>query len=273
MNFWKSKLNIVNLYPKQNIPMGYKYKVDHDYFKEINDEYKAYILGFIYADGSIVQPKGNRELYLRVEIQEEDKYILDKLAQECGGRNVSISNPPSSLKKGWKNKAQITITSNKLCWSLMNYGCNINKSKVGMKFPKLSITMIPHFIRGFMDGDGSIIIKSLNYKYKRKTTYTIKKPHTQQYKLKLAFCSTDKTFLEDVYKHLPSKKFYMAERKRTMMTYILWIENLQDVQNCLSYLYQDANYFLKRKHDKLDEFNKTIKSEVVDTSTERLETT
>lgn len=32
MNFWKSKLNFITLYPKHMIPMGYKYKVDHNYF-------------------------------------------------------------------------------------------------------------------------------------------------------------------------------------------------------------------------------------------------
>jgi hypothetical protein len=273
MNFWESKLNSIFLCPKHNILMGYKYKVNHDYFKEINDEYKAYILGFIYADGGITIPSNNRQSYIRIEIQEEDGYILNKFAKEAGGREVSIINRPSSIIKNWKKKAQITITSNSICNDLRTYGCNPNKSRVGMTFPKLKEELIPHFIRGFMDGDGSIIIKKLNYKYKRKTNYKIPNPHKQQYKLKVAFSSTDKVFLEEIAKYLPVKKFYIAERKRNMIVYTLWIENSQDVQDCLNYLYKDSNYFLKRKHDKFLEFNMTIKSEAEDTSSERLETT
>lgn len=253
--------------------MGYKYKVNHDFFEKIDSEYKAYILGFIYADGSVMQPKGNREMRVRIEIQEEDGYILTKFAEEAGGRNVSIIHPPSSIIKNWKKKAQIAISSNKLCKSLINYGCNINKSRVGMSFPKLREDLISHFIRGFMDGDGSIILKPLGYKYERKTTWAISNAHIQRYKLLLAFCSTDKKFLEKIIEYLPTKKTYMKERKRTMIVYTLWIENAEDVQNCLNYLYKDANYFLKRKYDKFQEFNKIIKSEAIDTSIERLETT
>lgn len=65
----------------------------------------------------------------------------------------------------------------------------------------------------------------------------------------------------------------MAKRIRKQTVYILWIENTNDVQSCLTYLYQDAYYFLRRKHDKLEEFNKIIKSEATGAPVERLETT
>jgi len=253
--------------------MGYKFKVDHEYFEKIDSEYKAYILGLIYADGSVLQPPGNRQMKLTVGLQEEDGYILDKLANEAGGRQVSISHIPSHKIKNWKRTAKIDISSNKLCQSLIDLGCSMNKSRLGMTFPKLEENLIPHFIRGFMDGDGSIIIKPLGYKYKRKTTYITKNAHVQQYKLKVAFCSIDKIFLEKIAEYLPIKKFYIAERKRTQTVYILWIENAEDVQSCLHYLYKYATCFLKRKRDKFIEFNKTIKSEATDISVERLETT
>jgi len=174
--------------------MGYKFIVNHEYFEKIDNEYKAYILGFIYADGSVWQSSENRQIQLRVNVQEEDGYILEKLALEAGGKQISIVHYPSNVVKNWKKTALIDIHSTQLCQSLINYGCNINKSRVGMTFPKLDKDFIPHFIRGFMDGDGSIILKPLNYKYKRKATYVTKNAHVQQYKLKIAFCSTDKVF-------------------------------------------------------------------------------
>ena len=138
---------------------------------------------------------------------------------------------------------------------------------------KLKKHLIPHFIRGFLDGDGSIILKKLQYKYIRKTDYKLSNPHKQQYKLKLAFCSTDKNFLLEIAKCLNISKPYITEKVRKQVNYILWIENKKEVENSINYLYSDATYFLKRKYDKVVEFNMTIKSEAEDTSSERLETT
>lgn len=253
--------------------MGYKYKVNHNYFNLIDTEYKAYILGFIYADGCISQPSGNRKLNFRIGVQEEDGYILDELSREAAGGQKNIVNTPSSIKKGYKPQHCVNIVSNQIGNNLIDLGCNINKSKLGMTFPKLEKHLIPHFIRGFLDGDGSIILKKLQYKYIRKTDYKLPNPHKQQYKLKLAFCSTDKEFLLKIAECLNIGKPYITEKVKTQVNYILWIENKQEVLNSIDYLYSDATYFLKRKYDKVVEFNMTIKSEAEDTSSERLETT
>jgi hypothetical protein len=252
--------------------MGYRYKITEDYFNNINNEYKAYILGFIYADGSIYQPPGNRQMVFRIGIVQEDEYILEKLSKEAAGGHKHIVKTPSSIKKNYKPQILVNISSNKLCQDLINLGCNINKSKVGMKFPKLKKDLIPHFIRGFLDGDGSIILKKLKYSYKRKTSYKLKNPHKQQYKLKIAFSCTDKDFLLEIANHL-NVKYYISERKKLSIIYTLWIENKEEVNKVISYLYDNSTYFLSRKYNKVIEFNKTIKSEAEGTPSERLETT
>ena len=272
MNFWKSKLFVVSLYLDIRI-MGYKYKINHNYFKEIDSEYKAYILGFIYADGSITQPKGNRQKKLTLAIQEEDGYILEKLSQDaCGGQSY-ILNPPAVQKRGWKKRAVVYATSNQMCDDLISKGCYIRKSQEGMKFPKIEEKYLSHFIRGFLDGDGSIILKKVNYKYKRKTTNIRKDTHIQRYKLKIAFCSTDKEFLIRIAKILNIEKSYISSRMRKQLIHILWIENIKDVTKSIDFLYKDAIYFLERKYDKIQQYNKTIKSQAEDKSSEGLETT
>lgn len=273
MNFWKSKLNFLSLYPKHNIPMGYKYKPNHEYFHKIDSEYKSYILGLLYADGSIYQPKGNRQLKLHISLQDGDGYILDKFAKEVINREVINYLPPSVAKNNWKSRNTVTIISNILCSKLIEYGCNINKSTVGMSFPTLNKQMIPHFIRGFMDGDGCITIGKIKYSYIRKKSYKIKNPHSDNYRIRLAFTSTDKKFLEELVKYLPIEKYLIEEKLRKQMVYTLWIGRKQDVQNCINYLYKDANFFMKRKYDKVLEFNKIIKSQAEDISSEGLETT
>jgi hypothetical protein len=233
----------------------------------------AYILGFIYADGSVYQPVGNRQLNFRIGVQERDSYILDKLSIDAAGGHKHTVKTPSSINKGYQPQVCVNITSNDFCQDLINLGCKIRKSKEGMTFPELPKHLVKHFIRGFLDGDGSIILKKQNYKYKRKTTYKIPNPHKDRFKLNIAFSSTDKKFLLDIAKHLQLEKVYITERIRSIKNYILWIEVKSEVNRVVNYLYSDCEYFLKRKYDKVIEFNKTIKSEAEDTSPERLETT
>lgn len=252
--------------------MGYKYEINHEYFNKIDTEYKAYILGFIYADGSIIQPKGNKQKRITISIQNDDGYILDKLAKEAGGSNDTFY-PPSIENKGWKKRRVVSIVSDKICDNLIQLGCNINKSKIGMKFPNISNELIPHFIRGFMDGDGSIIMKKVKYSYIRKTSNIRNSNHIQRYLLRLAFTSTDKEFLEKLESFLSISKSYYHMKLRTQEVYTLWIEREKDVKNTVDYLYKNANFYLKRKYNKILEFEKTIKSQAEDISSEGLTTT
>jgi hypothetical protein len=235
--------------------------IQYNYFKNIDTEYKAYILGFIYADGSIIKRQG-REDNLVISIQEEDGYILEKLLKEVNNNELLVRNPPSTIKNNWKKQVTCRISSTEICNDLQLLGCFQNKTVKGMVFPNISYDLIPHFIRGFFDGDGCINIKKEIYKGKRKTTIN--------YSKRLAFTSTDNQFLDRVLSYLPVSKVYKRVVKRTLLVWTYWIERQGDVEKVKDYLYKDANYFLKRKRDK---FYMTIKSEALDTSKERLETT
>lgn len=253
--------------------MGYKNKPNNDYFQKIDSEYKAYILGFIYADGSIVQPKGNRQMKLSISIQEEDGYILEKFAKDAGNTKVDIFYPPSVQKKNWKKRAVVSIVSNQICQDLINFGCIINKSSLGMSFPNIEEKYYSHFIRGFLDGDGCIYIKKIAYNYQRKTQNIRKDTHIQRYCLKIAFTSTDNNFLTKIMEILKVEKVYIAEKLRKQLVYTFWIEREKDSRNVINFLYKDANYFLNRKWSKILEFNKAISSQAIDKSIEGSETT
>ena len=255
--------------------MGYKYKTNHTYFDKIDSEEKAYLLGLIYSDGTISPKDGNRQHRITIALQEEDGYIFDNFS-ELTSKPPDYRYPPSYKKKGWKPQASFRVTSNNIGETLIKYGCNINKSRVGMDFPTKFIPekYMNHFIRGFMDGDGSIIIKKRNYKYIRKTKHFLKNAHTENkdYMLKLAFCSTDLEFLKELGKIL-NVKLYIRSKLRKQMVYTAWIERKDEVQKVLKYIYKDATVYFKRKYNKIEEFNMLIKSPAIDTSIEGLETT
>ena len=246
--------------------MGYKYKINHEYFDKIDSEYKAYILGFIYADGSIIQPKGNRQMNLRIAIQEEDSYILEKFAKDAAGGQIKITNPPAVQKKGWKKRSIVSVVSNTMCNKLIELGCGPKKSRMGMKFPQLDNQYIRHFIRGFLDGDGHIGQKKVNYTYVRKTEGIRKSSHEQRYQQRMAFTSTDLRFLEDVISNIKPKKCAYRCVKRAQFVYTVWIDTVESFDIAVEYLYKNSKYYLERK------FNKTIKSRALGKSEEGLET-
>lgn len=243
--------------------MKRKISLKYTYFDDINTEYKAYILGLIYADGTIRDKvKGKREWRLQISIQEEDGKILQKLLNDTNQNNLIIRNPPSTIKNGWKKQLVACVNNTYLCKSLINLGCYPRKSSQGMRFPDIDKKYISHFIRGFFDGDGCINIQSKIYHGKKVTSKYFRK--------RIAFISTDKDFLDKLMSYLPITKIYKREKLRTQIVYTYWIERKQDVINVREYLYKDSKYYFKRKYNK---FYMPISSQAVDTSTEGSETT
>ena len=134
------------------------YSIDEEYFDNINTQNKAYFLGFLFADGNNCMQKST----IRIALQEKDRDILEKLRIDIG------SNKPLCLKSSenkrnngegydYKDQYALEIYNKHWCERLSELGCVPNKSLV-LKFPDyLSDEMLPHFIRGYFDGDGCIV--------------------------------------------------------------------------------------------------------------------
>jgi hypothetical protein len=238
-----------------------------NYFTYIDTEYKAYILGFIYADGCLIDNINGRQRRLSIEIQEQDGYILNLLGLSTVSRLPYIKIKP---KINEMNTQVLNISSNDLVNRLIELGCNINKSKVGMKFPDLPKNLIHHFIRGFFDGDGSVTSTKVKNRYIRKTTIKLSKEFKPKVRKRIYFSSTDQEFLLKLLSYLPIKGKIGLQVKGKNNCYTYCIENQSDIEPVFQYLYKDSTVYLTRKYLK---FNMSIKSEAKDTSLERLETT
>lgn len=138
-----------------------KLRFNENIFDVIDNEEKAYWLGFIWADGNISkQVEGKKKDYrFEISVCEEDYDHLVKFNQfvEYSGTNVKKRvhrlNDKEFVSYRW-------MISNKHLWQTLNsYGCIPKKSLV-VKFPDKNIfsnpTLIHHFIRGYFDGDGCI---------------------------------------------------------------------------------------------------------------------
>lgn len=119
------------------------HSLNYGYFEKIDSPSKAYILGYLFADGYV--ESSGRGFTIRLHKQDIETLELIKQELEYTG---NITHIPA------KNQVQLTICSQYVIEGLSKWGFIRNKTKV-LTFPSIK-EHIPHFIRGYFDGDGSI---------------------------------------------------------------------------------------------------------------------
>lgn len=142
-----SRKTILNYEKKLNIKIKNKTRIPNfnsSYFKNVDNEYKAYILGFIFADGYIEA----NERSLTFNINKKDIDILNKI-KKCMSSSGKIK------KSSTKNCVRLHFCSIELVNDLRKYGVVKNKTKI-LKFPNIREDLYRHFLRGYFDGDGHI---------------------------------------------------------------------------------------------------------------------
>jgi len=209
-------------------------KVNHKFFDKIDSEAKAYILGFIYADGCLT--KGN---ILSFHVSEVDKEILFKI-RTCLGSDHSIGTYKNTSGYYTENNyCSLQITSKHMHDTLVALGAIERKTK-SLTFPTwLDTDLIHHFIRGFFDGDGSV--------------YEV----SQNNFLGCSFIGTYDMMLNIkniLHSELGTNTNVTKYKNKDIYEYHLGGRNI--VTEFYKYLYEDATIFLSRKKDKFDKYLK-----------------
>lgn len=159
--------------------------VNKDFFKKWSYD-MAYVLGFFAADGFMNKNKRGGH-YIGFHIT--DRQILEDI------RKIMGSNHKISLrgrkKDNWKDLYKLQIGSKEIFSDLIKLGFTQNKSKT-LVFPSISKKCLPHFIRGYFDGDGGVYFYDL-----------YRKDRGKRYKyLMSSFTSGSKSFLDRLYYYL-----------------------------------------------------------------------
>lgn len=131
-----------------------KRTLNEDIFEEINTPEKAYWLGVMYSDGYIT--KANQYTnYIGLSISTKDREWLDKFKEFLGynGEIHDYITGESSYKPGTPY-SRLKIGNNKLVQDLEKWGVVEHKTKIINKMP--DILFKDDFIRGYIDGDGSL---------------------------------------------------------------------------------------------------------------------
>lgn len=197
------------------------FKVDDNFFENINTENKAYWFGFLYADGYVRKRKGYE---FRLKLSSKDKKHIEKFKKDIKSN--------SDIRDFADNFSSISIYSKKFVENLINKGCLMNKSFI-IKYPNLSPELHRHFIRGYFDGDGSV---------------------TNSSRTIVNFVSGSFEFIDDVRSILVDElNIYdckIVENKNSY--YISWSRKI-DLERLYRFFYKNSNIFLKRKKKKFEE--------------------
>lgn len=135
-----------------------KYNYDEDFFENINSPEKAYIIGFIVADGSLNEKRGT----LKIAIHSKDREILNNINISMGS-NRKIYNQINygNFSPNGSPVSELIFTSRKIVADLNKLGITSNKTFT-CKVPKIEENLLSHFWRGVLDGDGHISISHRN---------------------------------------------------------------------------------------------------------------
>ena len=201
---------------KQNQP-----RMNQFFFDTIDTEEKAYWLGFLYADGAI----GSSDTGIELSLKSSDSLHLEKFIRSLGFTTKKIFKDNIRCRVSFRNKHMHD--------SLIKLGCTPRKS-LTLTFPsneQVPAHLIKHFVRGYIDGDGSVMI-GLNHKKERVVP-------------RLSILGT-KDFLTDLIKTMGWKLNYISHPSGAFQ--VEWSGKY--VFKYLEDLYKNSSFYLDRKYQR-----------------------
>ena len=212
-------------------------KYNEHFFDVIDSELKAYLLGYLVADGCVTieqrKEKPNNPIR-RVQFQPsiDDLQVITLMKE-----TIALDNKITIVKSKRENRkdtVKLRIANSYMVKVLMEkYKIYPRKTyDKTFRFPKMEKQFRRHFIRGYMDGDGSFGNRHFSM-----------------------ICNS-KLFLEDILSEfkeaIPDLKHYIYEENRSLTTYysLHFSVNKKSRLDLFNYLYKNCQYKLDRKFNK-----------------------
>lgn len=203
--------------------------LDLSYFDSVDTPDKAYVLGFIYADGC------NTGKSLQIGIVATDVEVLEFIRDQMGSSDNLRFIP--KYRPTWSDKYELRITSKELSQKLTKVGCPTNKS-LTLEFPTwIPDELMSHFIRGYFDGDGSVWCN----KHSGKSWH-------------VNFSSGNVLFLTILHAYLHQKLGVQGQIYSLQKGYSLDFSKKSNVELILKYIYKDSNFSMTRKRQRYETF-------------------
>lgn len=219
---------------ENNITIRKQYKINENYFDTIDTPNKAYILGFLYADGCNSSNYDKKRYCVTITLQSSDSQILYDIKNEIG-----YEAPIKFRTYNECERATLDICNKHIALKLHELGLVPNKTLI-LKFPDwLSEEFYPHFVRGYFDGDGCIT--SNNRKVAPQLSISI--VSTACMCMSIADIIFDKC-------HVTTHVYDVGHEKCNATIKTFMITGNVQCKKFLTYIYQDADLKLLRKYHK-----------------------
>lgn len=225
------------------------YGLNKHYFDEIDTPNKAYIVGFLFADGTNMSNGKS----VRISLQINDEYILNRMKEEMGTTVPlmynSVVNPLicGTQCYGEFKEVMLRIDSTRINKRLREIGMIPNKTNV-IEFPKdIPDELMCHFVRGYFDGNGHV-------------TYSVGKSTTKRIGItsgSLVFCNQFKEYLSKL-----GIKANVTPKSRGK-AYTCEITNGGGMIKFFHHLYDDSDMKLIRKYDRYKMVLDTINVDLI----------
>lgn len=220
---------------REDYPTNATYEVDKSFFSNIDTEEKAYILGFICADGHI----DATSYRISIVLQDSDYQLLDKIKHAMHSthpikRGIIRENPYTRTDNPILHQCSLHINGKELVEPLVSMGIAGKKtysldSSIIQYVPE---QLIRYFLRGYFDGDGSV---------------TWGKHYSSGNKYLVQVAGNEEFLLNTFQKYFPSNcGLYKYKTSRQCFTWKL--ADKKRVLEFLNYIYKDSEIYLDRKY-------------------------
>lgn len=195
------------------------YSINENFFEKIDSHAKSYILGFLYADGSVSD--GNLSICIHKKDLEILNFIKDSLC----------STHP--IKPFCNTYIRLSISNKKIVSDLNKLGIIKNKT-YNIKKIIYNEDFFDSFVRGLFDGDGSIYISG----NRNETT--------------INFSGNKYVLLElkNIFKNILGIHSFLRQRRDNDFCWGLFIRGSIQIKCLYDFMYKNDSFSLKRKKDK-----------------------
>lgn len=245
----KNRRHLSKMLKEDNIEIrqnGQKYTYKENAFATLSSEEDAYWLGYMYADGNV------DALAMRCDLSmaEKDYFHLCKF-RDYVSEDLVLIKRKSRIERYGKEyfSYRCYITNKKITENLINLECNWSKT-YDVEFPDfIPEELMPHFIRGFFDGDGCV----------SNSTQAI-----------VNFTGASPQFLLSLQKFVNEKlgmRINKLNKKSKGNAYSIAWGSKKDIKAFYDYIYKDATIYLTRKYNIFNDIlgrSKTKTTEVLE---------
>lgn len=128
---------------------------DYKFFDTWTND-SAYVLGFLFADGSVTK----RQCDVVIAVAEQDECVLHYINKVTKNKRKLFYKEAQTDRLGIYHSKSVwaTLSNRLLVNKLMSVGMLPGKTRRDDPFPDIPITYMPHFVRGYFDGDGTAFV-------------------------------------------------------------------------------------------------------------------